>query len=513
MVREINRPLVDARPDGVFAVPVDQLAELTAKRLAEGDRLLTLVGTDERETGQGFGLWVVFLTPEGGVAQLRATLDSTEPRYPSLTPRVPAVHWDERELADLLGFIPEGHPDPRRLVLREDWPAGLFPLRKDFDPGRVPPPTRRDSFPFTPLDGEGIGHIPVGPIHAGVIEPGHFRFAAVGETVLHLEARLFYTHRGIEKLVEGRTPSEALPLVERICGACSFSHALAFCEAVEAMSGTSVPSRARWARTLCLELERLYNHVGDAGNICAGTGLAVGAMRGAHLKEKIQNLIDRLVGHRFLHDVCAIGGLRRDLPKGALDEARTAASVLREETGAFARLILGTDSFVERLRGTGALPRETVHALGGVGVAARASGENFDLRRDRPSEWYSGLAPRIVTQTSGDVEARLKVRLDEVDESWRLVQALLDAEPAGPIRTTVELTPRPRIGVGIAESARGALVHWLMIDSAGRIQRLRVRSASFANWPLVAAAVPGNLVPDFPLINKSFELCYACLDR
>jgi Ni,Fe-hydrogenase III large subunit/Ni,Fe-hydrogenase III component G len=491
----------------------EHLAEVVASFVATGCRLLTVSGTDERAEGRGFGLWVVLLAPGGAVTQLRATLDPDKPRYPALTPSTPAAHWDERELADMLGFVPEGHPDPRRLVLRENWPNGLHPLRKDFDPRLVPPPTRHDTYPFLPLDGEEIGHIPVGPIHAGIIEPGHFRFAAVGETVLHLEARLFYTHRGIEKLVEGRTPEEALPVVERVCGVCAFSHALAFCEAVESAGAIDVSERAAWVRTLCLELERLYNHVGDAGNICAGTGFAVGAMRGARLKEKLQRLIEALVGHRFLRDVATIGGLRRDLPSAALNCLRSELPRLRAETHDYTALLRGTDSFVERARGTGALDATTVEALGGVGIAARAAGVEADLRRDRPTEWYRLLQPRITLRQTGDVEARLNVRLDEIAESWRLTQLLLDEEPSGPIRAARCHPIISAIGIGAVESPRGADVHWLKLDGSGRIDRLRVRSASFANWPLVAAAVPGNLVPDFPLINKSFELCYACLDR
>jgi Ni,Fe-hydrogenase III large subunit/Ni,Fe-hydrogenase III component G len=489
------------------------LAGEVADLVAAGCRLLTIVGTDERASRGGFGLWVALLTPDGAIRQLRAALDPADPRYPAITLQAPAAHWDEREAADLLGFVPEGHPDPRRLILREDWPRGLYPLRKDFDPSRVPPPARHETFPFVPFAGDEIGHIPVGPIHAGIIEPGHFRFSAVGETVLYLEARLFYTHRGIEKLVEGRTPEEALPLVERICGVCAFSHSLAFCEAVEALAGVEVTERASWARTLCLELERLYNHLGDAGNICAGTGFAVGAMRGARLKEEVQRLIDDLVGHRFLRDVGAVGGLRRDLPKDALDRLRAAAPHARAESRDLAALLRDTDSFVERTRGTGVVLAETVRALGGVGVAARAAGVPTDLRRERPNPWYRRFPPRLIAGQTGDVAARLAVRLDEIDESWRLVEELLASEPSGPVRVPVELPGTRAVGIGAVESPRGADVHWLALDSAGRIDRLRVRSASFANWPLVAAAGPGNLVPDFPLINKSFELCYACLDR
>jgi Ni,Fe-hydrogenase III large subunit len=417
-------------------------------------------------------------------------------------------------MADLLGFVPEGHPDPRRLVLREDWPAGLHPLRKDFDPTLVPPPTRKDAYSFIPLEGEEAGHLSVGPIHAGIIEPGHFRFATVGEIVLQLEARLFYTHRGIEKLVEGRTPAAALPVVERICGACAFTHAVAFCEAVEAIAGVAPPPRAVWARTLGLELERLYNHLGDSGNICAGTGLAVGTMRGARLKESVQRLIERLVGNRWLRDVAAIGGLRRDLSASGLADLRATHDELRVESRRFADLILGIEPFVERTRGTGVLSSQLVQDLGGVGVAARAAGVRVDLRRDRPYAGYGAHPPRRIDgQQSGDVEARLRQRLEETEASWELVATLLDHEPGGPTWVDVGSLPGDQAGIGAVESSRGACVHWLMTDAQGRIDRLRVRSASFPNWPLVAAAVPGNLVPDFPLINKSFELCYACLDR
>jgi len=496
----------------IRAVTPEALANTVADLLASGYRYLTLVGTDERSHGRGFGLWVTLFEPGGRDLHLRATLDPLAPRYPAITRRVPAAHWDEREMADLLGFVPIGHPDPRRLVLRDEWTDGVHPLRKDFTADQAPPPTRRDIYQFLPLRGEELQHIPVGPIHAGIIEPGHFRFVTVGELVLELEARLFYTHRGIEKLVEGREPAAALPIVERICGACAFSHALAFCEAVESVAGVTIPARARWARTLCLELERLYNHIGDSGNICAGTGFAVGTVTGLRIKEKIQRAIEPLVGHRFLRDVATIGGLRRDLPAAPLDALREQQHELRVETRRFGALVLGTESFVERIQQTGVLPAATARDLGGVGVAARASGVDVDLRRDRPHAGYQDFN-RVPLQQSGDVEARLRQRLAEIEESWEIVRALLDDEPTGPVRVEVGPLPPHRVGVGAVESPRVADVHWLLTDANGRIDRLRVRSASLANWPLVPTTAPGNLVPDFPLINKSFELCYACLDR
>ncbi len=491
------------------------LARVAAEGARRGARVLTFFGADERATRNELGLYLALLAPNGATETFRAGIAAERPRYPALTPTLPAVHWDERELRDLLGVEPEGHPDPRPLVLREDWPAGLFPLRKDFDPALVPPaPRTLEAFTPRPVEGEGVVQVPVGPIHAGIIEPGHFRFSALGETIVHLEARFFYTHRGIEKLAEGRTPEQVLPLAERLCGACSFSHAVAFCEAVESLAAARVPARARWGRTLLLELERLYNHLGDAGNICAGTGFAVGAMDGALLKERLQRLIERLVGNRFLRGACAIGGLRRDLPDEELAAGRHELERLHADARRYAHRLMETDSFVERLRGTGVLPAETVRALGGVGVAARASGVDGDLRRDRPYAAYAMLdSLHVPLHGAGDVEARLRQRLAEAMVSFRLALDLLQNPPAGAIRGAVGRLAAGRLGLGAVESPRGADVHAVLCDDEGRVTRYRVRSASFPNWPLVAMAVPGNLMPDFPLINKSFELCYACLDR
>jgi Ni,Fe-hydrogenase III large subunit/Ni,Fe-hydrogenase III component G len=498
------------------AVRPDLLAAVAAAQVGAGARLLTFFGSDERHTSGGFGLHAAFLQPDGATLLLRAELGPDHPAYPALTPLLPAAHWDERELRDLLGIEPLGHPDPRRLVLREDWPDGLHPLRKDFNPKQVPPaPRGLERFSPTPVAGEGVVSVPVGPIHAGIIEPGHFRFAAVGEVVLKLDAQLFYTHRGIEKLAEGRGAESALQVAERTCGACAFSHALAFSEAVESLVEVAVPPRAGWARAVLLELERLYNHLGDVGNLCAGVGFSVGTMEGARLKEQLQQLNELLVGHRFLRGVCAPGGLRRDLAADALATLRQQLPALRQRARDFGELLYATESLMERTRGTGRLPTEVVVALGGVGVAARASGLDADLRRDRPSEAYAQLpaALRVPLQPGGDVEARLRQRLEEAEASFALLETLLANAAEGPTRVLLPPPAAGQVGLGAVESPRGANVHAVIFGKDGLVERLRIRSASFCNWPLVPLAVPGNLMPDFPLINKSFELCYACLDR
>ena len=253
-----------------------------------GGVLFTVCGSDERPLGRGFGLYYVFSFVQGGGFETVATeLRDNDPVFPSVTTVCEAAHWDEREIKDLLGLVPLGHPDPRPLVLPDDWPEGLFPLRRDFPADRRPPAAPLREYPFTPVGGEGVFQVPVGPVHAGIIESGHFRFHVVGERIISLEARLFYNHRGVEKLAEGRSVEEAMPLVERICGSCSVSHAVAYAQGVESLAGLEVPPRAASLRTVFLELERLYNHINDVGAICAGTGLSFGAMGGARLKEKV----------------------------------------------------------------------------------------------------------------------------------------------------------------------------------------------------------------------------------
>ena len=350
-----------------------------------------------------------------------------------------------------------------------------------------------------------------------IIEPGHFRFAAIGELVLQLEARLFYTHRGIEKLAEGRTPEAGASARERMCGACALSHSVAFCEAVESLASVPVPPRAQWARTILLELERLYNHLGDAGNICAGTGFAVGTMRGAVLKERLQQLNERLVGHRFLRGACAPGRLAARSRDGrSCDRSARARGAARRDAR-FTHLLVEHEGFVDRLRGTGRLDAATVRALGGVGPAARAAGVDVDLRRDRPYAAYADLEHAAAHSRS----TRRAMSRRGCGNAWPKPRCRSDCSrscsptrPAGPSASrSVRLEPH-RLGVW-APSSRPAGPTCTPCCLMPRVAstRYRVRSASFPNWPLVPLAVPGNLMPDFPLINKSFELCYACLDR
>jgi Ni,Fe-hydrogenase III large subunit len=266
-------------------------------------------------------------------------------------------------------------------------------------------------------------------------------------------------------------------------------------------------------RTALLELERLYNHIGDVGNICAGVGLAYGAMTGARLKDELQRLAERLTGSRYLRGVAQPGGLRLDLNAAAVADLGQTIYTVTGEFAKLATLLQGTESLVRRLEGTGILPRQAAFDLGAVGVAARASGVARDIRLDHPYGCYREHRPTLVTETSGDVQARFMVRVREAHEAARLIGAILENLPGGEVRLPASLPDAGGQALGWTESPRGEHVHWLRLGADGTVDRLRVRAASFCNWPLAPIAAPGNMIPDFPLINKSFELCYSCLDR
>jgi Ni,Fe-hydrogenase III large subunit len=317
----------------------------------------------------------------------------------------------------------------------------------------------------------------------------------------------------VEKIVEGKTFEEALFTVERTCAACTVSHAVSFCSAVERMAHAELSPTAIWLRTLLLELERLYNHVGDIGNICAGAGFHIGSSQGAILKERLQRLNEALTGHRFLMGVVGLGGLRYDLDPSQLAAGAKTLTEIRSDFEAYMDAVLSSRSFVSRITGPGHLSMDTALAMGATGVAARASGVSTDYRSEHPYLAYAQLQPQVRVDLAGDVSARLAVRAREALDSFDMAAQLIDSLPPGTAVAAIPPVPAGASALGYSESPRGSNVHWLMADADSRVYRLRIRSASFANWPVVTRAVVENMVPDFPLINKSFELCYACCDR
>jgi Ni,Fe-hydrogenase III large subunit/Ni,Fe-hydrogenase III component G len=484
--------------------------------------LATVVATDETATPDGDLKVRYIFEPTAASAPdrfvtLLISVDAARPEVPSLTTAVPAANWHEREMRDLFGIVPVGHPDPRPLVLHDGWPQGLFPLRKAFDGSRRVPVEPAAEFPHLVAEGEGVFEIPVGPIHAGIIEPGHFRLTSVGETVLHLEARLFYTHRGLEKRMEGLSPLDAFYIAERICGVCSVAHGLGYCEALEQIAGVEVPPRARLIRSIALELERIYNHVGDVGNVCAGAAFHYGTSTGMRLKERLQQMNERLAGNRFLRGLVIPGGVLLDLQDDLLG---VLAATLQDTLAGLASLmdrIEENPSVVDRLDETGILQHQAALDLAVTGVAARASGVGRDARRDHPHGAFAAPNPpvlHVVSVSEGDAMARVTVRAQEARESIRLIGEFIRRLKPGTLQVALpEPVPGGRIGISAIESPRGEAVHWLRTDAGGRVDRYHLRSPSYHNWPAVALAAETAIVPDFPLVNKSFELCYSCTDR
>lgn len=497
-----------------FEVAADTLLALCEElKSTHALPLKTIVAKDERATDGLFKIFYVFGVPGKNVfiapyLSLRDTLE-----FPSVTSVLPEAHFYEREIKEFFGLEPVGHPAPMRWLLHSNWPEGVYPLRKDFH-WDTRPEEIDGANEFAKLQGEGVFEIPVGPVHAGIIEPGHFRFGMAGEEIVSFEPRLGYVHKGIEKLFETLPLEEKIALSEHVSGDTSFTQSLAFCAALESLANTDVPARAQYLRVAFSELERLANHIGDVGLILLGCAFNFGSSQGARLREMILQINERLTGSRFLRGVNTIGGVTRDI------SAEECARLGREIAGIqkeFAGLMTVVDkSFIilNRLSGTGTLPLQTAKDLGAVGVVAKGSGIAMDARKDFPYAAYKELPFEPEVETGGDVCARFRVRVREVYSSCALIKEALHKIPSGPICVDgkAQLAPGEH-AIGIAEGWRGDIVYFVATDAHGEITRVHVRDASFLNWPLFIQFAPGNVVLDFPLMNKSCNLSYSGNDK
>jgi Ni,Fe-hydrogenase III large subunit/Ni,Fe-hydrogenase III component G len=477
-------------------------------------RLAMVFGIDRREEEGVFYLQYTFACDgAGGFLLVRAPVPAASPEFPSLTPMIPAVNWQEREIQDWFGLTSTSHPNPRRVALHDNFPDGIHPLRKDFDLFSKPQHLSGPRHVFRPVEGEGVFQVPVGPIHAGIIEPGHFRFNVAGEPVLYLQIRLFYTHKATEKLFEHKPITQAVFLAESISGDSSFSHSTAFCQAIERLAGVDVPRRARLMRTALLELERLYNHIADVGAIATDVGFMVANAHAMRLKEGLLRLNGELTGNRLLRGMNVAGGLRRDWSVGKINAAEELLRSLRIEFESLVELILSSASTRDRLEKTGILPHKTAVDLGVVGVAARASGVDIDLRRDFPYAAYNEIAPKVALYSEGDVFDRMRVRMEEVGDSIRIALESLARLSPGPVNTPLPPIPPDACALGYVEGWRGEILHWILTGVDGRLTRCKIKDPSLNNWPALPEAVQGNIIPDFPVINKSFNLSYSGTDR
>jgi len=487
----------------------DELVAVAVTARQAGGRLAALWGSDNRPEGEGFRLDVVFAVHQGHL-WCTLPLSSDAPLYPDLSGIFPAASRMERATRDLVGIVAEGC-DPRPWLRHGGWPADWYPLQS----GATEPvgyPNQASDYPFVVVRGEGVHEIPVGPIHAGIIEPGHFRFSVVGERILRMEERLGYQHRGIEQRARGAPIATGAKLAGRVSGDSTCAFAWAYAAAIEAACGAVPSARALTLRAILLERERVANHLGDLGALGNDAALAFGLSQFLRLKEEWVRSNAALFGHRYLMDRIVPGGVAVDLDSAAADALVAQCNQLEAQVQSLCAIYDEHGGLQDRFMTTGAIDADLAREWSLTGVAARATGLLLDGRVHRLGYTtpppYDRLGVRPATAESGDVAARVSVRFDELFESLRLLRLLARALPEGELLLPV--TPRPLgEGLGVVEGWRGEVVVGVVLDSAGNLARFHPHDPSWQAWPVLEHAVMRDIVPDFPLINKSFNLSYA----
>jgi Ni,Fe-hydrogenase III large subunit/Ni,Fe-hydrogenase III component G len=488
---------VERRTVTAASLPVE-----VGRLLDEGHRLALVAAHEDADAFR-----VVYLFTAGAPdrrVELELRTGRERPEIPSLASlSFPAGRF-EREMHDLHGIAPLDHPLPHRLVRHKHWPKGWHPMRSD---AGAPPPfgSAEGTYPFLRVEGPGVYEIPVGPVHAGLIEPGHFRFSVVGESILKLKARLWFVHKGLEKLAEGRMPADALPLAQRVSGDTTVGHSTAYCLAVEEALGWTVSEPAQRARAILLELERLHNHVADLGALCNDVGYGIINANTLRVREDLLRLNAEVTGHRLLRGGVFLGGAH-------LASVPTVERLNRiaDEVAQIVDLALRNSVVVDRFAGTATLSTENAREIGVLGYVARASGVDVDARRDHPfHEATAEVTPVILA--GGDVLARFQVRAGELRASVELLASLLDQVRPGRVSGPAPRRSSRRTvsGVGLVEGWRGTIAQRVEVGPDGRVSRLKVVDPSFLTWPALPVALRQTIVADFPVTNKSFNLSYA----
>ncbi len=500
-------------PAAMAAVGEWQWTEAARLVREGGGRLVALWGADHRDLAEDEDEYSVYAAyaVKDGLSIVELLVQDSAPSYPDISGLFPAAGRMQRALYDLLGIGASGAADTRPWLRHGAWPDGAFPLRRDFDPAGLPPNTLTD-YEFVRVEGDGVHEIPVGPIHAGIIEPGHFRFSIVGEKVLRLEERLGYVHKGIEKRLESFTVADGFRLAGRVSGDSTVAYAWAYAQAAESLLDVVAPPRARWTRALLLERERVANHLGDLGALGNDAALAFALAQFMRLKEDWLRESAAVFGHRLLMDLVAPGGVAAGFDAAQAERMVGHSHSVEAEVRELRAIFDEHAGLQDRFLTTGRVTPDLARKLGLAGLAGRASGQAADLRADFPCAPYGDLAVRKAGYAAGDVAARVNLRFDELLESLRLVRAIAMGCPDGELR--VELPqPRPQaFGVGWVEGWRGEVLVAIEAGEGGMIRRCHAHDPSWQNWPLIEHAVIGNIVPDFPLINKSFNLSYSGQD-
>lgn len=423
-------------------------------------------------------------------------------RFPSVAAGHPPAARLERTIHDLFGLVPEGGPDERPWLSHGRWDASS----ENSGSGGTQRPSE---YAFLTAEGEGLHQVAVGPVHAGIIEPGHFRFTANGETVVRLEERLGYVHKGIESLMVGADLDKAVKLAGRTSGDSAVAYALCFSRAVEAALGIEIPIRATWLRALMAELERIANHLGDIGAICNDAAFALMLAHCGVLREKVLRVADRCFGHRLMRDCIVPGGVATELGHEGIGELLRLVAEIRNQFPKLVELYDGTASLQDRTVGAGKVTSELAHQYGCGGYIGRASGREFDARHRLRYAPYDKLQFQLRTHSDGDVNARVWIRIWEVLQSLSFIEQILEQLPQSAIRRDVDIKGSDREGMAIVEGFRGDILVWLRLTADGRIGRCHLRDPSWFQWPLLEAAIEGNIIADFPLCNKSFNCSYS----
>lgn len=469
-------------------------------------RLVALWGSDERDRDVkfGFALHVTFDLAEALVC-LTLPLSTENPTFPDISLAFPAADRMQRAVCDLLGARAEDG-DTRPWLRHANWPADYFPLRRDTPDTRFK--AQNEDYTFVRVEGDGVHEVAVGPIHAGIIEPGHFRFSVMGENTLRLEERLGWKHKGIERRFVGMALADGVKLAGRVSGDSTVAYAWAYCQTVEAIAGCMPPPRALWLRALLLERERVANHLGDLGYLANDVAFAFGLTQFMRLKEDWFRLNAALFGHRLLMDRIVPGGVAQDIDQEGAKAIVTQCQQVGREVRTLKKIYDEHAGLQDRFLTTGRVTPILAKRLGIIGLAGRASGQHWDLRSQHPCEPYDQLKPKMAIERNGDVAARALVRFAEIAESLRLIDTIISELPSGSTRASLNSAPDQR-GFGWIEGWRGDVLVALETGSDGKIRRCHCHDPSWQNWPALEHAAIDNIVPDFPLINKSFNLSYA----
>ncbi len=503
-----NQLCLTITPDSLVSV-----AEYLNKDL--GCRFVINSGTDRRRQRGKFLITHFFAHDEEKIyITLHTEVGEDQPEVDSITPSVPAANWSERETRDMVGVVPVGHPDPRRLVVADDWPEDVFPLRWDVPHDLKPPPAEGVAMPL--LDPpEGASVVPIGPYFPVLEEPEYFRVFVEGEEVVGADYRGFYNHRGIEKLGSSALTYNQVPFIaERICGICGFVHSCSYCQAVERAAGIEVPPRGEYIRTIMLELERIHSHLlwlGIAGHIIGFDTILMQVWR---MREPLMWLCERISGNRKTYGMNLVGGVRRDIEPEIHDDVRRVLTDIERQWQELYNAIPGDTTLMARLQGTGILPTEVARARGAVGPTARGSGLPIDVRVDHPYAAYDRLDVKKRVYDGCDNLARTLVRLDETLDSINIIRQALREMPEGEIMAQIdEEIPAGQQAVGSVEAPRGEVFHWVLTGPENRPERWRVRAPTYANLQSVPPMLQGDALADVPIDIGSIDPCFACTDR